>query len=322
MQKTICRSVWLLTAIILLATGCGKEKEDKQAQSQTEQKTTEVTNNKSEKKEPEITITSDEQEIKIEAGETRVLSYAVTKSGANSALKFTSGDTGKVTVDERGNISGVTEGKTYVVAKCEDAEYYWNVTVLPAANISGGGNIELYVGDKKTLYFDVSGGDEDYVPIINSSDNSIVDLGEFEKYTKNSYEGIITASNVGNTTVIVEYGNSAKCEWNIIVHPDSYLPDGVYGCSGSYENVDLIISDTSLTTKEFNPVDVGHWNGTIKQNVVRTIEFSPDCFFGYYEGDEEAFKCDKEDILRGDGGAPCYYFTIKDNVIVSLISSP
>lgn len=302
MQKTICRSVLLLTAIILLVTGCVKEKEDKQAQSQTEQKTTEVTNNKPEKEEAEITITSDEQEIKIEAGETRVLSYAVTKSGANSEPKFTSGDTGKVTVDERENISGVTEGKTYVVAKCEDAEYYWNVTVLPAANISG--------------------GDEDYVPIINSSDNSIVDLGEFEKYTKNSYEGIITASNVGNTTVIVEYGNSAKCEWNIIVHPDSYLPDGVYGCSGSYENVDLIISDTSLTTKEFNPVDVGDWNGTIKQNVVRTIEFSPDCFFGYYEGDEEAFKCDKEDILRGDGGAPCYYFTIKDNVIVSLISSP
>lgn len=149
MQKTICRSVLLLTAIILLATGCGKEKEDKQAQSQTEQKTTEVTNNKPEKEEAEITITSDEQKIKIEAGETRVLSYAVTKSGANSALKFTSGDTGKVTVDERGNISGVTEGKTYVVAKCEDAEYYWNVTVLPAANISGGGNIELYVGDKK-----------------------------------------------------------------------------------------------------------------------------------------------------------------------------
>ena len=302
MQKTICRSVLLLTAIILLATGCGKEKEDKQAQSKTEQKATEVTNNKPEKEEAEITITSDEQEIKIEAGETRVLSYAVTKGGADSALKFTSGDTGKVTVDVRGNISGVTEGKTYVVAKCENAEYYWNVTVLPAANISG--------------------GDEDYVPIINSSDNSIVDLGEFEKYTKNSYEGIITASNVGNTTVIVEYGNSAKCEWNIIVHPDSYLPDGVYGCSGSYENVDLIISDTSLTTKEFNPVDVGDWNGTIKQNVVRTIEFSPDCFFGYYEGDEEAFKCDKEDILRGDGGAPGYYFTIKDNAIVSLISSP
>lgn len=236
MQKSIYRSILLLTAIILLATGCGKEKEDKQAQSQTEQKATEVTNNKSEKKEPEITITSDEQEIKIEAGETRVLSYAVTKGGADSALKFTSGDTGKVTVDERGNISGVTEGKTYVVAKCEDAEYYWNVTVLPTAKINtdisevvvgvyndgsyfegvykkkDGTEEEFYCSadsdEKINLNYSIEGGDDSYEFSIKSLDESVVKVGN---------DGVITPVNIGSTTVVASYGENVTCSWNVTV---------------------------------------------------------------------------------------------------------
>lgn len=236
MQKSIYRSILLLTAIILLATGCGKEKEDKQAQSQTEQKATEVTNNKSEKKEPEITITSDEQEIKIEAGETRVLSYAVTKGGADSALKFTSGDTGKVTVDERGNISGVTEGKTYVVAKCEDAEYYWNVTVLPTAKINtdisevvvgvyndgsyfegvykkkDGTEEEFYCSadsdEKINLNYSIEGGDDSYEFSIKSLDESVVKVGN---------DGVITPVNIGSTTVVASYGENVACSWNVTV---------------------------------------------------------------------------------------------------------
>lgn len=236
MQKPICRSVLLLTAIFLLATGCSKEKEEKQTQSVTEQNTTEVTDNKPVKKEPEIAITSDELEIKMEVGETRALSYAVMNGDADNVLEFTSGDTSKVTVDEKGNVTGVAEGKSYVIVKCGDAECYWNVSVLPVAKINTdisevivgvyydgsyfGGVYKKRDGTEEEFYcsvdsdetinlnYAIEGGDDSYKFSIKSLDESVAKI---------SNDGVITPINTGSTTVVASYGENVTCSWNVTV---------------------------------------------------------------------------------------------------------
>lgn len=310
MQKRIYRNILLFTIIILLTTGCGKANEDKQTQSVTEQKTTEITDNKAAKEESEIAITSNEHEIKIEVGETKVLSYTVTDGDTDNATKFQSGDTGKVAVDENGNVTGIAEGKSYVVAKCGDAKCYWNVSVIPTASITSEQlDIEICVNNHEQLKYTVDGGDGTYKTVFSSSDETIATVDK---------NGDVTIHKEGNVIITGTYGKYALCEWHIIGVNPNILPDGEYACSGNYENPNLMISETSLTTALNKYTDNGDLDNSIDQNIVRTIEFSPDCFFGYCE--EEVFECNKEDLLSGD--APCYYFTIKDNVIIRFVGSP
>lgn len=312
MKKTIYRSVLLLTAIILLATGCGKEKENKQAQSQTEQKTTEVTNNKLEKTEVAITITSDEQEIKIEAGETRTLSYEFTKGGADRALKFTSGDTGKVTVDERGNISGVAEGKTYVAAKCGDAEYYWNVTVLPVAKINtdirevvvgvyydgshfegvykkkDGTEEEFYCiadsDEKINLNYTIEGGDGSYEFSIKSLDESVVKVDN---------DGGITPVNIESTTVVASYGENVTCSWNITIE--------------ERERIWLIVSRIEGDTMYYyEPLDIEE----LSEEYVE--ENNDECSLAFNGGGEE-----KSMVLTNDIQYTNYDYDINKDVLIN-----
>lgn len=328
MHKNLYKSFLLVATVILVVTGCGvktqKVQKTEQPKQTAKQETTEITDEKTVDKKEKLTITSDVQELKIEVGETKPLFYTVTGGDADTVLDFQSGDPNKISIDKDGNITGVEEGTTYVIAKSGDAECYWNVTIIPAASIiADQTNLDMCVENQKQLKYTVDGGDENYKPEFSSSDESIA--------TVDSTGNVTTTSKDGNVTITAKYGNVATCEWNIVSHPN-YLPDGEYWLEWTGSEY----KDGKLYTSENIEID-GHylifhfpekgemgWNSEQPYyGVTMKFEMTEDCDIQRMEGVDE----NEQDIIthhtRDDvqnAIGPVLTFVIKDNKIVSGMS--
>lgn len=322
MHKNLCKSFLLVATVLLVVTGCGgktqKVQEMKQPKQTAKQETTEITDEKTVDTKEKLAITSDVQELKIEVGETKPLSYTVTGGDADTVLDFQSGDPNKISTDQDGNITGVEEGTAYVVAKNGDAECYWNVTIIPAASISSNvnENIEMYVGDSQSISYIVDGGDKNYVPIVTKGNESMVTVSESESSDNKNFFLEIAAVGVGNTTITVQYGNIAKRVWNITVKPqEDSLPDGDYGVD--IQNVE---ADGNYLIIRFPEND---WDGSENSYNGKTfrIEVSEDGEFlnsggVNEEGELRIFHFTFDEWTRSLG--PGTEFTVKDNKIIKI----
>ena len=72
-----------------------------------------------------------ESEITMHVGETYQLSAAVSYSGPDIAIEWTSSDMETVSVDNDGNLNALKTGNAVISAKCLDKELDCSVTVIP-----------------------------------------------------------------------------------------------------------------------------------------------------------------------------------------------
>ena len=62
-------------------------------------------------------------------------SYNLVVENAKETVTWASADDGVAIIDENGKVTGVSEGETQVTAKCGDAEFTCDVTVMPSADV-------------------------------------------------------------------------------------------------------------------------------------------------------------------------------------------
>lgn len=329
MHKKLYKSLLLIATVLLFATGCTNGNQNNNTDEKTtttryhrEKTTEEATETGSNKEKNKTTITSDTQEITLEVGETKPLSYTITGGDGNPALDFQTGDANKLYVDFNGNITGVADGTTYVVAKCDGVECYWNVTIIPAGSVNSDTdeNIEMYVGDSQNIAYTVDGGDGSYVPVVTKGDESIVAVSEDESSDNKNYALELTAVGAGSTTITVQYGDVAKRSWNITVKPqEDSLPDGEYGID--VENVE---ADGNYLILHFPEKD---WGGSVNSYNGKTyrIEVSKDGEFLWTRGVNAEGEVLIEQYSFDEWThtlAPGIEFTIKDNKIVKIWGKP
>lgn len=220
---------------ILVGALTSKEPKREIVAEKTEKKIKPKETEREEKVEPYI-ITSSVTEIKTEVNHQVKLEYEIT--GGDKKLKpkvfFECADNEIATVDADGSVTGVSSGKTVITAKCDEAEYFWNVEIIPEAKISSDINkmnivliansgdiqysindeieemfyVEKNLGEQILLNYSTEGGDITYECHLKSSDESIVKVND---------EGIITPVNDGDAIIVASFGEFATYSWNISI---------------------------------------------------------------------------------------------------------
>lgn len=183
---------------------------------------------------PEVEIEKIELSIEgnqIKKGETKKLMVKILPEEANSKeIEFSSSNPQIVSIDENGNIVGITTGKAMITAKAKQGEAQSQIEIRVYNEITGISidqkNINMQVGDTFKINAYVLPEDADNQNMIFSSDNT--DIVSIDK------NGVITANNIGETEIIVISEENSeiyeKCKVKVVrkiedseIHFDSSL---------------------------------------------------------------------------------------------------
>lgn len=145
-------------------------------------------------------ITFEETELTLSAGETKEIIYTKTPESSQQKIEFSSTDENVATVDENGVITAVSRGKVQIVAKAgSDVSAKLDLTVLPKVekiNI-GESNSEMSVNTSAMITYTVTPEDASKNATFTSSDTSVATVDA---------TGLISAKKVGNCVITVTIG--------------------------------------------------------------------------------------------------------------------
>ena len=149
-------------------------------------------------------------------GQSETLQAIVRPSNAtNTTVTWLSDDESVATVSDTGKVTGLSEGSTFITARCGEVSATCKVTVnpIPASNIEiTSGNLTLTIGSTTKLTAKVSPDNTTHPEVDwSSSDTGIATIAA---------DGTVTAESLGTAIITAKCGNvSATCTVTVIPVP-------------------------------------------------------------------------------------------------------
>ncbi len=204
-----------------------------------------------------ITINGGWSSLSVNKNETKQISCSTSPSGNTSAIVWTSSNPSVATIDQSGNVTGVSPGSTTITAKT-DSGYSDTCTVdvyVPAESISfTETDIILVVGETYQTSIIKNPVDTTNYISYGSSASSIASV--------NSASGLITAKAAGTVTITATAGG-VSTQMNVKVVNEIVEASSV---KLNYNNKTLIVGDDFNLTAEVVPQDT----------LDKTVTFSTD----------------------------------------------
>ena len=162
-------------------------------------------------------VSSKLEKNKIKVGEKTKLTYTINPgTSTNKSVTFSSSNTKVATVDSRGNIKAVGEGKTDIIVKTKDGNHTSYQTLTVEKNIVYASSINLdktdatiYVGDTITFTHTISPSNTTNKNVTWSSSNNNI-------ATVNT-GGTVTGISAGTTTITVKTSNGKTATAKVTV---------------------------------------------------------------------------------------------------------